>query len=187
MCSKTEIVKTAGPVSVAELGCLVNEADTSKKQFYTAEWQDLTLSTRPEEGCTLGEVNDFRKESYKRQHQVQFVVQRSPYNIMKIGHLGEKMTEYKLPHRNVLPVPIFKPVNLATKPERAATPEELQRMMEFEWALNSGADGSCQDKRALSEIRKELPPVTQPTKLEFTKPEQSRSFSRSMSQDAQRG
>ncbi|XP_005994094.1 telethonin [Latimeria chalumnae] len=183
MFNNTKVVKCGGRVTMADLGCLVNEANTSKRQYYTAEWQDMILSTRPEPGCNLGEVNDFRKETYKKQHQVQFVVQRSPYNIMKMGRLGEKMTEYKLPYRNVLPVPIFKPVNLATKPERAVTPEELQSMMEFERAL----DGSCQDKRELSEIKKELPPVIQPTKLEFTKPELSRTFSRSMSQEAQRG
>ncbi|XP_043910977.1 telethonin [Protopterus annectens] len=173
-----KITRSAGHVTAADLSCLVKEENNKRKEFFTAEWRDLTLSTRPEPNCNLNEMNNARKESYRRQHQTQFVVQQSPYNIMRMGRFGEKLTEYKLPYKSGLPVPVFKPVDLSAKFERVATPPELQNLIEFERVLSN--DGSCQEKREVAQIKSELPPVIQPSKLR-------RTFSRSMSQEAQRG
>eukprot|EP00061_Rhincodon_typus_P001942 g16191.t1 len=117
--------------------------------------------------CTVSEVNHAQKESYDRRSQVTYLVQRTPTNLMRMGRLGEELTEYHLPYRNVLPLAIFTPAQISTKMERAMTPPELREVMEFEWALS----GSCKDKREVSDITKELPPVMQPVRLDGKKPD----------------
>ncbi|GCB82591.1 telethonin-like [Scyliorhinus torazame] len=170
----------------ATLSCLVNEEDGRRRQLYSAQWEDQIIRTRPQDGCVLDEVNHVRKESYNRKHQVTHLVQRSPNNIMRMGRLGEELTEYRLPYRNLLPLPIFTPTHISSKVERAMTPPELSGIMELERAL--GLSGSCQDKRDISEITRELPPVVQPVRLDGKKAGMvQRSLSRSMSQEAQRG
>ncbi|XP_041029466.1 telethonin-like [Carcharodon carcharias] len=170
----------------ATLNSSLNEENSQRREFYSAEWEDQIMRTRPQDGCTLNEVNRARKESYDRKYQVTYLVQRSPNNIMRMGCLGEDLTEYLLPYRPLLPLPIFTPTPISTKVERAMTPSELSGIMEFERAL--GMSGSCQDKRDISEITKELPPVMQPVRLDGTKADMvQRSLSRSMSHEAQRG
>ncbi|EMP33828.1 Telethonin [Chelonia mydas] len=111
MFGKRMVLHSAGVLSAAELGCLVKEEDVVRHESFTAEWRDLSLSTRPEEGT------------------------------------------------------------------------------DFEMALAGGAlpSGQCRDKRAVSEITKELPPVVQPSRPDFGKGDFPRSLSRSLSQEAQRG
>ncbi|XP_029429240.1 telethonin-like [Rhinatrema bivittatum] len=188
MYGRSVVMKSAGTVSAAELSCHWREDNTARKEHFSAEWKDLSLSSRPEQGCSLREVNDLQRETYSQQRQTQFLVQRSPWNIMKMGRLGDRTTEYHLPYQRSLPVPIFKPMDLSTKVERVGTPPELRGMMEFERALsNPGNNGLCQDKKMISEIKMELPPVMQPVRLEFGNSELPRSLSRSMSHEAQRG
>nr|XP_033775303.1 telethonin [Geotrypetes seraphini] len=185
---RTVVMKTAGALSAAELCCQWREDDMARKENFSAEWKDLSLSTRPEQCCFLREVNELQHETYSQQRQTQFIVQRSPLNIIRMGRLGDRATEYHLPYQRSLPVPIFKPADLSTKTEKVATPPELHDMMEFERALgNPETNGLCQDKKMITEIKKELPPVMQPIRIKFEKPGLPRSFSRSMSQEAQRG
>ncbi|XP_043530623.1 telethonin-like isoform X2 [Chiloscyllium plagiosum] len=168
----------------AALNSSLCEGNSQSREFYSAEWEDQIMRTRPEHRCTVSELNGARKESYDRRSQVTYLVQRSPANLMRMGCLGEELTEYRLPARSVLPLAIFTPTQISTKMERAVTPPELRGVMEFESALN----GSCQDKREVSDITKELPPVMQPVKLDGKKAGMvQRSLSRSMSQEAQRG
>ncbi|CAM2108840.1 unnamed protein product [Caretta caretta] len=143
MFGKRMVPHSVGVLSAAELGCLVKEQDVVRHESFTAEWRDLSLSTRPEERCCLREADDRRKETYWQQQETRFVVQRSP------GLL----------------------------------------MMDLETALAGGAlpSGQCRDKRAVSEITKELPPVIQPSRPDFGKGDFPRSLSRSLSQEAQRG
>lgn len=136
--------------------------------------------------CTARDADIQRRESFAQQGQEYFLVQRSPAQIMKMGRLGHPYTKYQLPFQ--LPLPIFKPADLTIKMDRMATPPQLRSMIEFERALsNPGTDGICQDKTPISQITKELPPVMQPARMEFAKPGLAQSFSRSMSQEAQRG
>ncbi|XP_067869138.1 telethonin-like [Heterodontus francisci] len=170
----------------AILSSSLNEENRQSQEFYTAQWEDQVMKTRPQDRCTLNEVNRVRKESYDRKYQLTYLVQRSPNNIMRMGPLGVNLTEYHLPYRNLLPLPIFTPAHISAKVERAMTPPELSRIMEFEQALGLG--GTCQDKRDISEITKELPPVMQPVRLDGKKSDMvQRSLSRSMSHEAQRG
>ncbi|KAG8449327.1 hypothetical protein GDO86_016337 [Hymenochirus boettgeri] len=173
---------------MAELSCHVQEDNTAKREHFSAEWIDTSVFSRPEESCSARDANVWKRESFRQQGQTRFLVQQSPAQIMKMGRLGQRLTQYQLPYQRALPIPIFKPADLSTKMERIATPPQLRGMIEFERALsNPGNDGLCQDKTPLSQITKELPPVMQPTRVEFTKPGLANSFSRSMSQEVQRG
>ncbi|KAJ1135266.1 hypothetical protein NDU88_001707 [Pleurodeles waltl] len=187
MSGRTVVLRGAGMLSTAELSCQVREENKARRECYTAEWRDLSLSSRAEKSCSMREADDHRKETYTKCREVQFLVQRSPWNIMKLGRLGEVQTEYHLPYQRALPLPIFKPVDLSGKTERVPTPQELRRMMEFERALSHPGDGLCQDKKMISEITKDLPPVMHMPLTEFGKVPLPRSLSRTLSQEARRG
>ncbi|XP_078497576.1 telethonin-like [Lissotriton helveticus] len=183
----TVALRGAGMLSAAELSCQVQEENKARRELYTAEWRDLSLSSRAEKGCCMREADDHRKETYTKSHEVRFLVQKSPWNIMKLGRLGEVQTEYHLPYQRALPLPIFKPVDLSGKIERVPTPQELHRMMAFERALTHPGDGLCRDKKVISEITKDLPQVMQMPHVKFGKVPLPRSLSRTLSQEARRG
>lgn len=44
------MVRSGGLLCSASLGCRVKEEDTGRRESFSAEWLDLELSTRPEEG-----------------------------------------------------------------------------------------------------------------------------------------
>ncbi|XP_075767519.1 telethonin [Pelodiscus sinensis] len=185
MFGKSVVLRSAGLLSAAELGARVQEEDVERLESFTAEWRDLSLSTRPEEGCSLREVDERRKETYWQQQERRLVVQRSPWLVLRLGWLGEPLARYHLPYQRALPLPLFVPADLSAKAERGATPPQLRQLMDLERALAGGAlpTGLCPDKRGLSEITKELPPVVPPSRPDFGKG----GFSRSLSQEAQRG
>ncbi|KAM3923371.1 telethonin [Leptodactylus fuscus] len=174
--------------TTAELSCQVKEDNVARHEHYSAEWLDTSVFSRPEESCTARDANVWRRESFRQQGQTHFLVQRSPAQIMRMGRLGHRLTQYQLPYQRTLPLPIFKPADLTVKMDRMATPPQLRGMIEFERALsNPGNDGLCQDKTPISQITKELPPVMQPARMECSKPGLAASFTRSMSQEAKRG
>ncbi|KAM4623030.1 telethonin [Discoglossus pictus] len=174
--------------AVAELNCYVKEDNTARREHFSAEWKDTSLFSRPEEGCNARDANTWRRESFRQQGQTRFLVQRSPAQIMKMGRLGGRLTQYQLPYQRALPLPIFKPADLITKMDRMATPPQLRGMMEFERALsNPGNDGLCQHKTPITQITKDLPPVMQPIQLDFGKSGLEHSFARSISEEVHRG
>ncbi|XP_053554017.1 telethonin [Bombina bombina] len=174
--------------AVAELSCQVKEDNTARREHFSAEWTDTSVFSRPEERCSAGDANLWKRETFRQQGKTRFLVQCSPAQVMKMGRLGQRLTQYQLPYQRALPLPIFKPADLTTKMERISTPPTLRGLMEFERALSHpGNDGMCQDKTPVSHITKELPPVMQPARMDFAKPGLMHSFSRSMSQEVQRG
>uniref|UniRef100_A0A8C5QW72 Telethonin n=1 Tax=Leptobrachium leishanense TaxID=445787 RepID=A0A8C5QW72_9ANUR len=184
---KPEIVRE-GIDPMAQLNCCVKEDNTSRREHFSAEWVDTSLFSRPEESCSARDNNVWRRESFRQQGQTRFLVQRSPAQVMKMGQLGHRLKQYQLPYQRSFPIPIFKPTDLITKMERIDTPPQLRSMIEFERALSHpGSDGVCQDKTPVSQITKELPPVMRPTRMDFEKPGLAQSFSRSISQEVQRG
>ncbi|KAG2460637.1 telethonin [Polypterus senegalus] len=172
MFGRSVITKRAGRVTSAELGCAVSELNPSMKESYSMEWQDMVLSTRPEDRCSVKQKDTSRRESFQRQYEVGCLLQRSPTGVLRLGTAGN-VREYQLPYRNVLPMPLFTPSDLGAKRH------------EPEVVLTPVIDGACPDKRAMSDITRDLPPVTQPARMDFTK--MPRSLGRSMSQEAQRG
>ncbi|XP_063815802.1 telethonin [Pseudophryne corroboree] len=181
--------ETSNPSNtMTELSCQVKEDNITQHEHYSAEWLDTSLFSRPEESCNARDANIWRRESFRQQGETRFLVQRSPAQVMRMGRLGHRLTQYQLPYQRPLPLPIFKPADLTTKMDRIATPPQLRGMIEFERALSyPGSDGMCQDKTPVSQITKELPPVMQPARMELVKPGLAQSFSRSLSQEAQRG
>ncbi|XP_077113806.1 telethonin [Ranitomeya variabilis] len=174
--------------TMAELSCQLKEDNMARHEHYSAEWLDTSVFSRPEESCNARDANVWRRESFRQQGMTHFLVQRSPAQVMKMGRLGQRLTQYQLPYMRTLPLPIFKPADLSSKMDRMATPPQLRSMIEFERALsNPGTDGLCQDKIPVSQITKELPPVMQPARMELSKPGLASSFTRSMSQEVQRG
>ncbi|XP_004378089.1 telethonin [Trichechus manatus latirostris] len=164
-------------MATSELSCQVSEENHERREAFRAEWNDLTLSTRPEEGCSLHEEDVLLHETYHQQGQCQALVQRSPWLMMRMGILGRGLQEYQLPYQRVLPLPIFTPTKLgAAKEEREDTPLQLL-------ALEAALGGQCVDRQDVAEITKQLPPVVPVSKPGAL----HRSLSRSMSQEAQRG
>nr|XP_020654997.1 telethonin [Pogona vitticeps] len=180
MRGKSVILRSSGTLSAAELTCQVSEKNTAQRESFSAEWKDLSLTTRPEEGCSRSEVDKRRKETYHQQQEAQVIVQRSPWGILRLGMLGEPFVSYHLPYQRSLPLPMFTPAKL-TKVEREFTPTPSESVESLP------VTGVCLDKTPLAEITKELPPVVQPSCPDFRKAGVPRSLSRSMSQEAQRG
>uniref|UniRef100_A0A8C6C636 Telethonin n=1 Tax=Monodon monoceros TaxID=40151 RepID=A0A8C6C636_MONMO len=119
-------------MATSELSCQVSEQNCERREAFWAEWKDLTLSTRPEEGCSLHEEDAQRRETYHRQGRCQ------------------------LPYQRMLPLPIFIPAKVgATKEEHEDTPIQLQELLALEAALG----GQCVDRQDVAEITKQLPPV----------------------------
>ncbi|XP_072105467.1 telethonin [Mobula birostris] len=157
----------------ATLTASVKEDNSRRREFYSAEWEDLLLRTRPHDRCTLTEVNAARRETYDKKQRVSYLVQRGPDQRLRMGILGQELREYHLP------LPIFTPA-LIGPTERPEAEPSLER------AWSPG--GVCPDKREISSITRELPPLMQPVTLVGKKPELARrTLSRSMSQEAQRG
>ncbi|EHB12026.1 Telethonin [Heterocephalus glaber] len=177
-------------MAASELSCQVSEDDRERREAFWAEWKDLSLSTRPEEGrvprepgvpgCSVREEDTLRHEAYHQQGQCQALVQRSPWLLMRMGILGRGLQEYQLPYQRVLPLPIFTPTKVgAAKEEREETPVQLRELLALETALG----GQSLDRQDMAEITKQLPPVVSVSKPGALR----RTLSRSMSQEAQRG
>lgn len=132
----------------------------------------------PLHSCSHSEADRVRKETYHQQQEARVIVQRSPWGIIRLGLLGEPLVSYHLPYQRALPLPIFTPTKLAAA-ERELTPTPSEPVESLP------AMGMCLDKKPLVQITKELPLVIQPSRPDFKKA--GRSFSRSMSQEAQRG
>ncbi|XP_053120011.1 telethonin [Hemicordylus capensis] len=177
MHGKSVVLRSSGMLAAAELSCQVAEKDVARKESFSAEWKDLSLTTRPEEGWTRFEADKRRKETYHQQQEARVIVQRSPWGILRLGLLGEPLVSYHLPYQRALPLPIFTPSKVAQEltPTLSESVESLP------------AVGICPDKIPLGEITKELPLVVPPSRPDFKKAGLPRSLSRSMSQEFQRG
>ncbi|CAJ1062036.1 telethonin [Xyrichtys novacula] len=79
--------------------CELQEDNQWKKESYEACWLSTVLETRPQYRLTLSETDNIRKESYKLQQVVHFMVQRYPSQTLKLGSDIRAMTEHRLPLR----------------------------------------------------------------------------------------
>lgn len=84
--------------------------------------------------------------------------------MIRMGREGETMLEYRLPYRNILPIPIFVPRD-ATQPDvtREPSPSKIQSAMDTDATLN----GVCLQKREISSITEHKPMVIQPRSPDF--------------------
>uniref|UniRef100_A0A8C4XEJ0 Telethonin-like n=1 Tax=Erpetoichthys calabaricus TaxID=27687 RepID=A0A8C4XEJ0_ERPCA len=149
--------------SLKTAGCEVKEHNLGRKEFYHAEWTDLGLETRHQDKTSLFERNTCQRETYDKRHMTYFLIQRSPYLWMKLGFLGQKMTTFKLPYKDVLPVQMFVPrkfIQDTSNSVRGMRSQELKNTME------SGTSSS-QNEGVTSEMKKRIPEQTQPCQKEF--------------------
>ncbi|XP_006638280.1 telethonin [Lepisosteus oculatus] len=178
MQGRTVLVKRAGTLARAELGCSVREENRADRESYSADWQSVRLITQPQDRQSLHAVDECRRESLTRQWEARPLVQHCPSGVLRLGTVAGGVREYQLPYRNTLPVPLFAPAELGARLGRGSPHEEEPRPAVL-------SDGACPTKRALSDIKRDLPPITQPVRMDFAKA--PRSLGRSMSQEAQRG
>ncbi|KAG7457996.1 hypothetical protein MATL_G00233180 [Megalops atlanticus] len=157
--------RNSGPCLVNAY-CDVAEDNERQREHYQSTWLELVMETRPEEKVTLCERDSSKKESYEQKQVAHFLVRRSPDQRIRLGRQGEKMKEYQLPYKNVLPVPMFMPSKAVQfkESERAPTPAELRSIMEFERVLSSGV---CPEKREVCQITKDKPKIIQPINIGF--------------------
>ncbi|XP_061088284.1 telethonin-like [Conger conger] len=175
----TRLVKRAGNVTGAELGCAVREENRAQRESYRADWHSVGLSTHPQEWQTVKDADDCRHESFSRQWEARQLAQACPSGVIRLGILEQGVREHQqLPYRRTLPLPIFTPTELGVRLGRGA-PHVLEDLRPL-----PALDGACPSKRDVCDITKDLPPV-KPIRMEFAKA--PRSLGRSMSQEAQRG
>ncbi|KAM6967389.1 telethonin [Aplochiton taeniatus] len=135
--------------------CEVREDDQKKKESYEVSWVDLVMETEPEHRQTLCEKDAFRRVSYEQRQVVNFLIQRNPDQRLRLGKHGGTMTEYQLPFRTPMLVPLFKP--------SPASPWDSHRAISPSYSSN----GVCFDKQDVSVITKDLPKLTKPILVNF--------------------
>ncbi|KAK5862673.1 hypothetical protein PBY51_018043 [Eleginops maclovinus] len=79
--------------------CDLQEENQWKKESYEACWLSLVLETRPQYKLTLSETDSVRRESYKQQQVIHFMVERNPSQTLRLGS-STGMTEHQLPLSN---------------------------------------------------------------------------------------
>ncbi|XP_066499163.1 telethonin [Hoplias malabaricus] len=175
----TVLQKRGGSVVGAEMSCSVREANSSKRESYSADWHSVNMKTQHEDRQSMLMSDDSRRETMSRYWQARPLTQSCPSGVRRVGTMESGIREHQLlPHRNTLPLPIFKPAELGVRLGRGA-PHIAE-----DFVPAYGPNGECANKRDVQEITKDLPPV-KPIRMEFAKA--PRTLGRSMSQEAQRG
>ncbi|XP_029307775.1 telethonin [Cottoperca gobio] len=83
--------------------CDIQEENQWKKESYQACWLSLVLETRPQYKLTLSETDSVRRESYKQQQVIHFMVERSPSQTLRLSSSNSRgMTEHQLPVSNTI-------------------------------------------------------------------------------------
>ncbi|XP_005173586.1 telethonin isoform X1 [Danio rerio] len=141
----------------------LQETDELSRESYEATWLDLLMETRPEYKMTLAEKDSMKKESYESKQVVHFTVRRFPNQTIQMGRDREPMQEYRLPYKNILPIPIFVPRDV-TQPDVTRSPSpSVKSSTDTEASLS----GVCLHKREISSITEHKPMVIQPRSPDF--------------------
>ncbi|NXH42797.1 TELT protein, partial [Dicaeum eximium] len=119
------VVGGSGGLLSARLGCRVQEEDVGRRETFSAEWLDLELGSRPEEGWCRREVNTQRRETLEQRGAVRVLQQRSPWGLLRVGVLGQPLAQHLLPYARSLPVPLFAPSDL--RGAKPGVPRSLSR------------------------------------------------------------
>ncbi|KAM6399151.1 telethonin [Rhynochetos jubatus] len=130
MLGPSAVVRSGGLLSGAHLGCRVREEDVGRRETFSAEWLDLELSTRPEEGWCRREVDEQRRETLEQRGETRMLEQRSPWGLLRVGLLGQPLTQHLLPYARTLPLPLFAPPDL--RGAKAGVPRTLSRSLSHE-------------------------------------------------------
>ncbi|NWT31299.1 TELT protein, partial [Cardinalis cardinalis] len=120
----------SGGLLSARLGCRVQEEDVGRRETFSAEWTDLELSSRPEEGWCRREADTRRRESLEQRGAVRLLEQRSPWGLLRVGVLGQPLAQHLLPYARTFPVPLFAPSDL--RGAKGGVPRTLSRSLSHE-------------------------------------------------------
>ncbi|XP_056237667.1 telethonin [Seriola aureovittata] len=101
--------------------CELHEENQWKKESYQACWLSLVIETRPQYRLTLSETDSVRKESYKQQQVVHFMVERSPSQKLKLGSHSGAMKEHHLPFFKTSRAPYHARATFGCAEEQPAT------------------------------------------------------------------
>ncbi|CAB1420290.1 unnamed protein product [Pleuronectes platessa] len=77
--------------------CDIHEDNQWRKESLQACWLSLIIETRPQYKLKLSETDNIRRESYKLQQVVHFMVQRGPGQTVMLGTLNGATKEHRLP------------------------------------------------------------------------------------------
>ncbi|XP_025928755.1 telethonin [Apteryx mantelli] len=130
MWGPSAVVCSGGLLSGARLGCRVREEDVGRRESFSAEWLDLVLSTRPEEGWCRREADERRRETLEQRGETRVLEQRSPWGLVRAGRLGQPLAQHLLPYARTLPLPLFAPPDL--RGAKAAVARTLSRSLSHE-------------------------------------------------------
>ncbi|NXR59129.1 TELT protein, partial [Rhadina sibilatrix] len=111
----------------ARLGCCVQEEDVGRRETFSAEWLDLELQSRPEDGWCRREADTQRRETLEQRGAVRVLEQRSPWGLLRVGVLGQPLAQHLLPYARTLPVPLFAPSDL--RGAKGGIPRTLSRSL----------------------------------------------------------
>ncbi|KAM4687199.1 telethonin-like [Rhinophrynus dorsalis] len=150
-------------INFAVLRCNVQEEDLAKKESCTLHWDDLIMESHLEERMTLSERDMVLKEGYEKRQQTIFLVQRSPLQTIRVGRLGGDMRHYQLPHKTLLPVPLFTPRLVQAQDQ--VLPQDHKALQTSMKMLQS--NGLCVGKRDIVGLVSDLPQVMQPAKMQL--------------------
>ncbi|XP_062364018.1 LOW QUALITY PROTEIN: telethonin [Cinclus cinclus] len=114
----------------ARLGCQVQEEDVGRRETFSAEWLDLELRSRPEDGWCRREVDTQHRETLEQRGAVRVLEQRSPWGLLRVGVLGQPLTQHLLPYARTFPVPLFAP--LRPPRSKGGNPRTLSRSLSHE-------------------------------------------------------
>ncbi|XP_028282277.1 telethonin [Parambassis ranga] len=92
--------------------CDLQEDNQWRKESYQACWLSQVLETRPQYRLTLSETNNLRRESYKQQQVVHFMVERTPSQILMLGSNSGAMMKYQLPFLHTSKDPHYAKITL---------------------------------------------------------------------------
>ncbi|XP_025910193.1 telethonin [Nothoprocta perdicaria] len=90
MWGASTVLKSGGLVAGARLGCRLREEDAGRRETFSAEWLDLELSTRPQDGWCRREVDERRRETLEQRGETRLLEQRSPWGLLRAGRLGRR-------------------------------------------------------------------------------------------------
>ncbi|NXH12659.1 TELT protein, partial [Bucco capensis] len=112
MLGPSAVVRSGGMLCSARLGCRVREEDVARRETFSAEWLDLELTTRPEQGWCRREKDQQRRETLEQRGELRVLEQRSPWGVLRVGCLGQPLAQHLLPYARSLPLPLFAPPDL---------------------------------------------------------------------------
>ncbi|NXG50214.1 TELT protein, partial [Psilopogon haemacephalus] len=130
MLGPSAVVRSGGLLTGARLGCRLREEDTGRKESFSAEWLDLELSTRPEQGWCRREEEQRRRETLEQCGELRVLEQRSPWGVLRVGCLGQPLAQHLLPYARTLPLPLFAPPDL--RGAKAGLRRSLSRSLSHE-------------------------------------------------------